>query len=953
MDNYTEFGRAESSPPDGPSEGKISTTKKGRRRGEPIATYDYPDASGKLLYQVLRFEPKAFRQRRPDPDHSGRWINNLEGVERVPYRLDLLARLTGEGIVFVAEGEKDADRLIDLGLMATTCPMGAGKWRDQYNIHFVGKDVVILPDNDDPGREHAELVARSLASHALSTTILALPDLPPRGDISDWLDRGGSADKLLGLTVEAMRSEPSFTAPSNDPKLSPLELARPVVKLGGPPATKPRSARRGQHDRASVIAAMGRSGLAQFARELGLRLVGTGPDSKGWWPCRAIGREDSNPSATFNVNTGRYVDHGPSQVKLSIFDLAKDLAPGEYPDLRTAINKLGDRYIGERDLAGSGGRSTSGPLPVADRADPAEPRAAETAGDGQAAAAAVLPAVDVQDVRRRVLEVVASKDLTRLYGDAELLGDLGRVEHADPSSFAAIKADLSALKSFRARDFSKAIAQHLAPGTAVDAKGKGSDVGNLIEMGVDSIELFHDSVGKAYALTRTGDRLEALPLRGGEYKRLLTNRYYAATGYTPGPEIYRSALDVLELRACEGPLHDVHVRTAGVADPSDSTNRTVLLDLADEYRRAVGISKDGWSVVATPAVRFRRPSGMLPLPEPRRGGTIEGLWPFLNIREADRSLVLAWMTAALLPDGPFPILILSGEQGTAKSSTSLAIRRLIDPNVTPLRGAPADERELMIAATNSRVLAFDNLSHLSDFLSDCLCRIATGSGFTCRQLYTDNEEVFFTACRPILLNGIEEIAARGDLLQRSILVELPVVTEEARKIETRFWREFAEAQPSILGALLDLVAGGLAILPSIKPGRLPRMADFGLWGEAVSRATGRPDGEFLDRYRQNQDQASEIALESSPIAMAVVDLMSGRIEWVGTARGLLVELEDRTQAAHRRRNWPASPRGMAGALRRAAPALRRMGIMVDFSVASDRQRTRTITLRSAQAPTVT
>ncbi|MEW6771236.1 MAG: DUF927 domain-containing protein [Bacillota bacterium] len=169
---------------------------------EPEAVYRYTDESGKLLFEVCRFPGKRFVQRRPDG--AGGWKWNLEGVRRVLYRLpEVLAAVHEDRTVFVVEGEKDADRLAAIGLTATTCPGGAGKWRREYSEALRGADVVILPDSDEPGRKHAEQVAKSLRGVAASVKVLELPGLPEKGDVSDWLAGGGTAEELLRLAAEA------------------------------------------------------------------------------------------------------------------------------------------------------------------------------------------------------------------------------------------------------------------------------------------------------------------------------------------------------------------------------------------------------------------------------------------------------------------------------------------------------------------------------------------------------------------------------------------------------------------------------------------------------------------------------------------------------------------------------------------------------------------------------
>jgi DNA primase len=141
-----------------------------RPRAHVIARYDYTDASGKLLYQIERLHPKRFRARRPD-GHGG-WIYNLGRTPRVLYNLPAILRAP---LVFVTEGEKDANSLISRGLTSTTCVFGAGKWCSSYNCFLAGKDVIILPDNDQAGRTHGEMVGRSLVGVARSIKMIELP----------------------------------------------------------------------------------------------------------------------------------------------------------------------------------------------------------------------------------------------------------------------------------------------------------------------------------------------------------------------------------------------------------------------------------------------------------------------------------------------------------------------------------------------------------------------------------------------------------------------------------------------------------------------------------------------------------------------------------------------------------------------------------------------------------
>ena len=450
-----------------------------------------------------------------------------------------------------------------------------------------------------------------------------------------------------------------------------------------------------------------------------------------------------------------------------------------------------------------------------------------------------------------------------------------------------------------------------------------TDVKRLIAIATGDVLLFHSPDPKPYAEVPAGEHREIHPLAGPAFRNWIIGGFYDQTGRTPKAETLRSAMSVLELLAGRGPAERVHVRMAEVPDPDDPDNPTYFLDLANEDWQAVRITRAGWEVVDRPPVRFRRPGGMLPLPAPEPGGSLDDLRGFVNLPDDDAWLMyLAVLTAHARPRGPYPILALGGEQGAAKSSTARVTRRMIDPHVCTLRTPPKDERDLMIAATNSGMLGFDNVSFLPDWLSDGLCRIATGGGLGTRVLYSDGEEIFFDVQRPIILNGIEDVATRGDLLDRCVILGLPEISAAQRREEAKFWRDFEAAHPRLLGALLDAVAATLATLPGTQLDGLPRMADFGRWGEAGSRARGGAPGAFLAAYEKNREEATEIALESSPVASAVRVLMAGHSPWTGTAADLLGDLGNLVEPGLRRSaSWPKSPRGMAGALKRVMAGL--------------------------------
>jgi len=293
---------------------------------------------------------------------------------------------------------------------------------------------------------------------------------------------------------------------------------------------------------------------------------------------------------------------------------------------------------------------------------------------------------------------------------------------------------------------------------------------------------------------------------------------------------------------------------------------------------------------------------------------------------------VTWLLAALRPRGPYPVLAISGEQGSAKTVLSKLLRTLIDPNAAPVRALVREERDLVIAASHSRLLAFDNLSDLPASLSDAFCRLASGGSFSIRKLYTDDDEILFQAARPILLNGIEDVIRRPDLADRAIFLTLAAIGEDQRRPEQDLWCKFEIAQPRILGALLDATAHGLRELPRVHFEKLPRMADFALWSMACETAFW-PAGTFVRAYEANRTAAIESVIDTDPVAACVREIMANCDSWTGSASDLLRAYADRAgdDVSRRGAGWPRNPRALAGRLRRMQTFLRTFGIEIAFS----------------------
>jgi len=338
-------------------------------------------------------------------------------------------------------------------------------------------------------------------------------------------------------------------------------------------------------------------------------------------------------------------------------------------------------------------------------------------------------------------------------------------------------------------------------------------------------------------------------------------------------------------------------------------------------------------------VHFRRPGGLKPLPRPLPGGDLSLLRQHFNLKDdAQWHLMAGWLIGTLNPHGSCPLLILHGEQGAAKSTATRMLRQVIDPNVSDLRSTPKTVDDLIIAAKNGAVCAFDNFSNIPDWLSDAFCRLATGAGLSKRELYSDAEEVIITAKRPTLINAINTVATRSDLLDRSILVELLPISE--LKSELRVWSDFERDHPAILGGLLNAASGSLRNLEATTAAATwkPRMLDFFLWATAAESALKWPSGAFRAAYSANRKEATGIALDNSPIWKAIrafLDARSGY--WTGGVGDLLLILDgDREKMAtlftreDRDPAWPKTAKDLAHALKRLTPNMRAEGIQVEM-----------------------
>lgn len=431
-------------------------------------------------------------------------------------------------------------------------------------------------------------------------------------------------------------------------------------------------------------------------------------------------------------------------------------------------------------------------------------------------------------------------------------------------------------------------------------------------------ELFRDHGGDAYARVRTGNRLAVVAVGGSEYREILGREYFAATGKGANRNAVGDAVSTLSAIAkYEGASEAVFLRVADAA-------HGIEIDIGDDTGDAVIVTAGGWRI-GRASVNFRRSGKPQGLPRPGNAD-FSKIWRHVNVAEEDRPLIAAWLLAAMRPRGPYPIALLIGEQGTGKSSTSRALKRLTDPSTVMLRGPPREDRDLLVAAISSWCVALDNLSGINPQLSDCLCRLSTGGGFSARKLYSDTDETLLEIQRPAIINGIDDIANRPDLADRCLHLLLPPL--QSRRTEAEMARDFAADAPGIFAALLNGLALAVKDHATVRLEKPPRMADFATWAVAGLPALGFTGAAFLDAYQRNRAHLADLAVEASPVASALLTFMGARDNWAGSSADLLGRLADTSPGAAGSQSWPRSPKGLLGALRRVAPALRSAGITV-------------------------
>ena len=446
-----------------------------------------------------------------------------------------------------------------------------------------------------------------------------------------------------------------------------------------------------------------------------------------------------------------------------------------------------------------------------------------------------------------------------------------------------------------------------------------SQTDKIVKFVEEHVQLFHDENRDCFGKNKeTG---EVRRIDGQQFRDWLACAFYDKHGKAAKDQNMNEALRTCQgLARFRGEQEKVFIRVG-------QSNDCYYLDLGiPGNSQAVEISAKGWQVIDKPPINFVRPDSLQALPLPDKRGELKELWQLVNIPKDSQVLVAAWLCECLRPDTPFPVLELIGEQGSAKSTTQAILRRIFDPNACDLRSAPKCSEDIFIGAGVSWLVSYENISHLAANMQDALCVLATGGGFAKRKLFSDADESVIRVKRPIVLNGISAAVTAQDLVSRTISVETPVI--QGRREVGQLWQRFEELHPKLLGGLLTCLSDALSCLNELELPRdnQPRLIEFARLGMGVSLSFGYEPKVFLEQFNNHQLVSIERTLDVNPVAVAVQDWFehnnnTGRTD---TLKNLMLCIEKHKPTSSDA--WPKSAKGFGDSLRRAAPALRMLGI---------------------------
>lgn len=414
---------------------------------------------------------------------------------------------------------------------------------------------------------------------------------------------------------------------------------------------------------------------------------------------------------------------------------------------------------------------------------------------------------------------------------------------------------------------------------------KKSQADVMIELAMEAGDtFFHDELNEKYVAIKSDGNPVVHKISSQDYKSFLVKRFFKETKKAPSKDSINQAVGVLEA------LAQYDGEEVNVAKRCTEKDNAIYYDLGDKEWTFIKVTKEGWEIDNSGKVLFTRRKTMKEQVLPEKYENISIINKHYRFKtEEDKILHTVSIVTKYLNIGN-PIVVYHGEKGASKTTTMRMDRSIVDPSARDVISMPKSATDLSLVLHNNYLPCFDNIDSISAEKSDILCTAATGVGFSRRKLYTDDEETIYEYKVPVILNGINVVATRPDLLDRSLLLGLERIPEDERKEENEVWEDFNSDKPKMLGAIFNTISKALTIYPNVKLSKLGRMADFTRWGYAVAEACEIGGEKFLKAYLDNQSKANDEAVNSNPIAVAIIRLMETTQCFEGTLSKLLDNL---------------------------------------------------------------
>ena len=469
--------------------------------------------------------------------------------------------------------------------------------------------------------------------------------------------------------------------------------------------------------------------------------------------------------------------------------------------------------------------------------------------------------------------------------------------------------------------------------------GKKSQSALLIEAleDINGLIFFHDELNEPFVRIPIDNHKEIWRCRGKQFKRYAGKIFWDTYGKAINSDALNTALNVIEGKACfDGLQHELTTRVA-------SSDGAIWYDLSNTEWQVIKITPNGWEIITDPPILFKRYPHQQAQVVPAEIGDIRKFLKFVNVSdEKQKFLLLIYVISCFIPEFAHPVINIYGPQGSAKSTLSGFIKKLIDPSATELLTLPNSSDGLVQMLSHHWFICFENVSQIHNWVSDSLCRAVTGAGFSKRELYTDDEDVIYSLKKCIGINGINLVAAKPDLLERSILLELEMINKENRKLEKDILSDFQKEKAEFLGSIFTAVSQAMKIYPSISLSELPRMADFTAWGCAIAEAIGHSKEKFLEAYYQNINQQNSEVIIESPIASSILEFMKDKSDWRGTATALLEELKpvavNLKIDVEKGNQFPKNHSALSKKINQLKPNLKAIGLEIQNGDKENRQR---------------